>query len=660
MTFIGNALLVFAAAAALIGIAAFLLSLLKIMLPVREVFTRLARLATYLTAGFMTIAVGVLLLALLSHDFSLLYVYGTSTRDTSLVYLISALWAGNAGSLLLWGWLTAVIGAILLWRGKLSKDTLVYTLSIVLITELFFLILLFLPNANQNPFNSLSPVPPDGMGMNPLLQNPGMIFHPPALLAGWALILAPFAMAIGTLITRQSDGEWLKSARRWALASWTLLGIGNLLGAWWAYYELGWGGYWAWDPVENAGLMPWLLVTAFLHTTMIWRRRGFNKLWSIVFIIFAFLLTIFGAYLTRSDLLSSVHTFGATPAEPVFIAFMVLMLIGAFAVVIIRRRDLKEEPGDNALVSGETTFFVSSLLLSLATVMVFVGTMFPVFSQLFTGEQIEQGADFFHSTAVPVFLALILLSGLGVLIGFKKPNLAQLGRTLVWPTAVALIVVIVLIVCGIVKWNVLLTSFILAFTLMATITKWWCDVAKHRVGKKEGFCRSFYRLFSTNRARYGGYIVHIAIITIAVGVMGSSVYAFHLDDVILSPGQAVSAQSYTLAYDDLSTASTDTSMTITAIFDLKRGDNLIGTMQPAINYYALSNSFTFEAAVRSTLVDDVYISIYDVDIASHSIGAKIMVNPLVMWIWIGSAILFMGGLWAFSTPAKKATDDKDD
>jgi len=659
MSFIGNTLLVFAAAAALVGIAAFLLSMLKSMLPVRDVFTHLARLATYLTAGFMTLAVGALLLALLSHDFSLLYVYGTSTRDTSLIYLISALWAGNAGSLLLWGCLSAIIGAVLLWRRKLSNNALTYTLPLILITVIFFLVLIFIPNANQNPFNSLSPVPPDGMGMNPLLMNPGMVFHPPALLAGWALILAPFAMAMGALIARQSDGEWLKSARRWALASWTLLGVGNMLGAWWAYYELGWGGYWAWDPVENAGLMPWLLVTAFLHTTMIWQRRGFSKLWSLVFIIFAFLLTIFGAFLTRSELLFSVHSFGATPAEPVFIVFMALMLIGAFAVVIIRRRDLKEEPGDNALISGETTFFVSSLLLALATVMVFVGTMFPVLSQLFIGEQIEQGADFFHSTAVPIFLALILLSGLGVLIGFKKPNLARLGRTLIWPTAGALVVVLALSICGIVKWNVLVTSFILAFALMATVTKWWGDVARYRVGKKEGLCRSCYRLFSANRARYGGYIVHIAIIIIAVGVMGSSVYAFHLDDVILSPGQAVSAQAYTLTYDDLSTVSTNT-MTITAVFDLKRGDKFLETLHPALIYHARTNSFTFEAAVRSTLVDDVYISIYDVDVTSHSIGAKIMVNPLVMWIWIGSAILLLGGMWAFSTPAKTITGDKED
>jgi cytochrome c-type biogenesis protein CcmF len=393
---------------------------------------------------------------------------------------------------------------------------------------------------------------------------------------------------------------------------------------------------------------------------MIWRRRGFNKLWSIFFIIVAFLLTIFGAFLTRSDLLSSVHTFGATPAEPIFLVFMALALIGTLIVVVIRWRDLKDAPGENALISGETTFFVNSLLITLATIAVFVGTMFPFFSRIFTGTTIEQDADFFNSTAVPIFLALILLSGLGVLVGFNKPKLSRLGRSLIWPTTGALVIVLVMLAFGLVQWYVLATSFILAFTLFATITKWVIDITQYCAGKKIGFFRAFHRLFSANRARYGGYIVHIAIVIIAVGVMGSSAYAVRLNDVVLSPGQSIKAQAYTLTYNDFSTSNTTgTTMTITANFDLWREGKHLGKLQPSLKYYGMADRFTFEAAVRSTLADDVYVSIYDFNVSSQSIGASILVNPLVMWIWIGSAILFLGGLWAFSAPAKKTEDDKD-
>lgn len=654
MTFVGNTALVLAAAAALFGIAAFLLGTRLGM----QFLNRLAHLATFLTASFMTLAVAALLWAILSHNFSLAYVYSESSRDTSFVYLISALWAGNAGSLLFWGWMIAVSGAVLLWRKKVPAAILTYTIPVILITELFFLVLICLPGAHQNPFNSLSPVPTDGMGMNPLLRNLGMVFHPPTLLIGWAFILVPFAMAMGALITRRLDEEWLDSARRWALASWALLGIGNILGAWWAYYELGWGGYWAWDPVENAGLLPWILITAFLHTTMTWRRRGLNKVWSLLFIVFAFLLTIFGAYLTRSSLLNSVHTFGATPAEPIFLIFMACMLIGALTLIIIRLRALKDAQGDDALISGETTFFVNSLLLTLATVAIFIGTMFPFFSRIFSDHVIEQGADFFNRTAVPTFLAVILLSGLCVLVGFKKPKLASFGRALIWPTAGALVSVLILVILGINKWHVLVTAFILAFALFATIAKWIRDIFQHRIGKRENFFRTCHRLFSTNRARYGGYIVHIAIVIIAIGITGSSVYDVHLD-VILSPGQSVVVQDYVLTYNGYTPSGTDTIMTWTASFDLERGDKHLGTLNPALSFYAITDQTLSETAVRSTLADDVYISLYSIDV-SENIGVVIMINPLVMWIWIGGVVLFIGGLWAFSAPAKKIVNDKDD
>jgi cytochrome c-type biogenesis protein CcmF len=643
MSFLGYGLLVLAAAAALYGTVAFVLGARSR----GENMFRQGRLATFLTAGFMTLAVLILWLALFSHDFSLRYVASESSLDTPPIYLISALWAGNPGSLLFWGWLVAAVSALLLMRAKTSREVMSYALPVALITELFFLILIFF----ENPFTRLSPVPSDGIGMNPLLQNPGMIFHPPALLIGWALLLAPFAVAIGSLITRRLGNEWLATARRWGLIAWVFLGLGNLLGAWWAYYELGWGGYWAWDPVENAGLMPWLLLTAFLHSTMMQRRRGFNKIWNILLIVFSFILTIFGAYLTRSDILSSVHTFGATPAEPVFVVFMALMLAGSLWLVIARRKELRDEAGDDAFVSGETTFFVNNLLLITATAAIFIGTMYPFFSRILTGNQIERDAHFFNTVNVPVFLAIILLAGLCVLVGFKKPDLKKLGRSLIWPLITSFVLVVLLFIFSVRAWYALGAIFVLAFTFFATIAKWVRDVLQAKVGKRESLFKSVRRLFSGNRARYGGYIVHLGIILIALGITGSSAFETRRDDVILSKGGSETIQGYTLTYNGIATAGSQTNMSLTADIDVSRGGKVLGKLSPGFRYYAGRESTTSEAAVRSTLAEDLYIILNDYD-EQETASFSVLVNPLVDWMWIGGIVLLLGGLWAFSSPPK--------
>jgi cytochrome c-type biogenesis protein CcmF len=647
----GNAFLVLAAAGALFSAGAFLVG-------VRRHNDRLiawGRTAAYIAAGSMTLAVATLLLAILSHDYSLRYVYNQSSNDTPFLYLVSALWAGNPGSLLFWGWLVAAVGALLLWRNRVNKAIVPYAMLAILATEILFLILILLPA--QNPFIRLSPYPSDGLGMNPLLQNIGMVVHPPMLLIGWALTLVPFAIAIGALVTRRLDSDWLVSARRWAVAAWLFLGIGNLLGAWWAYYELGWGGYWAWDPVENAGLMPWLLLTAFLHSTMMQRRRGFNKHWNVLLVIFIFLLTIFGAYLTRSDVLNSVHTFGQTPAEPIFLIFMVLMLVGSLWLVISRWRDLKGEEGDDAFVSGETTFFINNMLFTLAALVIFGGTMYPWFSRVFLGDQIEFEPRVFNGMVIPVFLLIIMLAGLCVLIGFKKPDMSKLGRSLIVPAAGSLLIIIVMFILGRHEWYVLVASFAMSFALIATLYKWWRDVAQHHQGKRESLYRSFRRLFSGGRARYGGYIIHIAIVLIALGITGSSAYDVRRDQVVLAQDESVTVQAYTFTYLGYTPSSTENTMTLAATVQVSRGGNVIGNLYPELRYDGRRETTTAEAAVRSTLLDDVYISIYQYDTESSAAAFTILVNPMVSWIWIGSIVMLLGGLWAFSAAPKKPSPD---
>ena len=372
----------------------------------------------------------------------------------------------------------------------------------------------------------------------------------------------------------------------------------------------------------------------------------------MLLIIFAFLLTIFGAYLTRSDILNSVHTFGQTPAEPVFVFFMLVILLGSLFLVVLRRGNLRDEPGDSALVSGETSFFVNNLLFVLATLVILIGTMFPLLSRFFTGTQVEQDASFFNTFAVPVFLAIIFLAGLCIFIGFKKPVLSRLGRWLLWPSAAAVLTLVLLVVFGISKWYVLASAFFMAFTLDATLFKAARDVTQNRANKSEHLLKTGRRLFYGNRARYGGYIIHLAIVIIAIGVMGSSVYDVHLDEVVLSPGQSVDIQAYTVTYNGYTAASTQDSMTITADVDLSRGGTVIDSLHPQLYYSALRDTTISEAAVRSTLVDDVYISLYNAD-ASQNAGFTILVNPLVDWIWIGGAVLLLGGIWAFGAQPKK-------
>jgi cytochrome c-type biogenesis protein CcmF len=644
MAILGNIALVLALLAALYTGVAFILSLrLKV-----NWLAQSARWGVWGVAGFTTLAVLLLLTALVTHNFSLQYVASYSSLETSFVYLVTGLWAGNAGSILFWGWLIALAGAILLWREKKnSKELLPYAFPVIMLTEILFLVLLFI----HNPFARAATIPTDGIGLNPLLENAGMIFHPPILLAGFALFVIPFSLAIAALISKKLGNGWLVSAKSWALAAWLLLGAGNILGMWWAYAELGWGGYWAWDPVENAGLMPWLLVTAFLHSTMMQRRRGLLKSWSLLLIIFAFNLTIFGAFLTRSDILNSVHSFGSTAMGPVFIIFLAIVLIGSLVLVFLRRKDIKEEPGDDAFVSGENTFLFNNLLLVAATFAVFIGTMFPFFTEIFTGNRMEIDISFFNQVNIPIFLVIILLAGLCVFVGWRKPDLRQLGKVLLWPAVAAVVLIILLVILGRREWYVLTASFILAFVFSATLFKWWRDVASRQNAKKEGYFNACMALFKANRSRYGGYLIHLSVVIMALGIMGSSVYD-ESKQVVMAIGDSVEIKGYTLTYNGLMPYSTPTRMTITADIDVSRGDKIIDKLRPVKWFQMVQEQVVTEVSIRSTLAEDLYVSLDDWDDTQNA-AFTILVNPLVSWIWIGGFVLLVGGLVSFSAPPRK-------
>ena len=377
-----------------------------------------ARNSLLAVCGLVSISVAILVYALVTHDFQIEYVASYTSRDLSLPYLLSALWAGNDGSLLFWAWLLSLFATVvLLQKRDIGKELVPYASSVIMATQAFFLILLL---SVSNPFQKLSFIPTDGRGLNPLLENPGMIIHPPTLLVGYVGFTIPFAFAIAALLTKRLGDEWLIAIRKWTLFAWLLLGIGNILGAWWAYVELGWGGYWAWDPVENASFMPWLVATAFLHSIMMQRRRGMLKVWNMVLIILTFCLAIFGTFLTRSGILSSVHTFAESALGPFFLVFIGIALFGPLALLYSRSAELKGEAEMESLVSRESTFLLNNLLLVGAAFAIFLGTVFPLISEAVRGVKISVGPPFFNQVNGPIFLAIILLTGICALIGGRR------------------------------------------------------------------------------------------------------------------------------------------------------------------------------------------------------------------------------------------------
>ncbi len=593
--------------------------------------------------GLISLSVAALLYALVTHDFQIAYVASYTSRDLSLVYLISALWAGNDGSLLFWAWLLSVFALVAVLQNRdTGRELVPYASSIIMVTEAFFLLLVL---TVSNPFHELPSVPAQGMGLNPMLENPGMIIHPPAVLAGYVGFTIPFAFAIAALLTRRLGDEWIIAVRRWTLLAWLLLGIGNIIGAWWAYVELGWGGYWAWDPVENAGLMPWLVATAFLHSTMMQRRRGMLKVWNMLLIILTFNLAIFGTFLTRSGILSSVHTFSETALGPFFLAFISIALIASLVLLYYRRGELTGEAEMQSIVSRESTFLLNNLLLVGAAFAIFIGTVFPVLSEAVRGVKIIVGPLFFNQVNGPIFLAIILLAGFCALIGWRQASLKNLTRALLWPLMIALITAIVLFAIRIREWYVIAAFSVCSFVLTAILQEWFRGTrARHRM-HAENYVKAFWMLIGANKPRYGGYIVHLAITLIAIGIIGSSFYDVE-KEAILKPGESMTISGYTLAYEGIERYQTQSKEVVNARLSVYKQGKLIGELFPEKYFHRSYRQPVTEVAIRTTLLEDLYVILIGWD-KDGTAAFKVLVNPLVSWIWIGGGVLFLGGVIAF-------------
>jgi cytochrome c-type biogenesis protein CcmF len=586
----------------------------------------LASFATTLVAG------GVLVAALARRDFSFVYVAGHISRHLPLAYRLSGFWGGQEGSLLLWLTILSGYGALAVWLNRRNADLIVWVVPVLAGVATFFAFMLAFVSS---PFN-VQPAPADGAGMVPSLQNPYMLAHPPMLYLGYVGLTIPFAFGMGALLSKRTDERWIVATRRWTLVAWTFLGVGQLLGAHWAYVEIGWGGYYAWDPVENAALMPWLAATAFLHSVMIQEKRGMLKVWNMVLVSLAFLLSVFGTFLTRSGVINSIHSFSKSSIGGWFLAFVIACTVFSVGLIYLRLPILRARTKLESLVSREATFLYNNLLLVALCLTILWGVMYPVLTQAVRGETRSVSKpyyDFFlHSFGLP----LLLLMGIGPLVAWRRASLRALGKTFLIPLAAAIAVGVILIALGFgSSIPGLLAYTFSAFVGASILLEFW------RGTRATG---SLTRLIGRNRRRYGGYVVHAAVLMLAIGIAGSSAYQT-IRERTLAPGQSMSLAGYTLTYRSLEGVQGANYKGFRANLDVSRGGSHIATVNPGENNYAIegpSNEASVYHDPRS--LGDVF-TIAQIQ-KGDTIDLKVLVKPLVNLIWAAGFLFVFGSLVA--------------
>jgi cytochrome c-type biogenesis protein CcmF len=593
-------------------------------------------------------------------DFSIKYIAAHSNRDLPIYFKVSSIWGGQEGSLLFWGWLLTLYTALVIiqnWRKHTS--TMPYVIAVLMTTSLFFTTMHLFA---VNPFNQTviltsqtSPipfVPRDGNGLNPLLQDAYMVIHPPMLYLGFVGFAVPFAFAMGAMITKQMGDTWIRTTRRWTMVAWMFLSIGILLGGKWAYHELGWGGFWAWDPVENASLMPWLIGTAFLHSVMVQEKKGMMKVWNMVLVIMSYIMSIFGTFLTRSGVVNSVHAFAQSPIGGYFAAFIVVALSASFYLLIDRLRYLKSENQMESMVSRESSFMFNNLILLAACFAVFWGTMFPVISEAVTGRKITVSAPFFNKVNVPIAIFLMFLTGVGPLLAWRKASTDSLKRNFLTPAIMALAAGVVLYIRGwqhLYAWVALVMSIFVAITIVREFYK---GAKARTVGTGERFLEAVVNLTFRNTRRYGGYIVHFAFVLMFVGWSGQ---AFTTDaQADMGIGDTMNVREYTLRMEKLGTEDNANYSAQKASVGLFAYGKKVAVLHPERRVYKAGPEPqpTSEVAIYSTARNDVYVVFAAATTDQRQAVIQVFYNPLTMWVWIGGIVLVIGTLIAL-LPNKK-------
>lgn len=639
---------------ALIGhtsiLLAFSLALIGIVIPIigsrRDdapylAYTRLAILGQFV---LVTLAASSLIYGLVTTDFSIKYVAFNTTRATPVYYRVTGLWGALEGSLLLWEWILIIFSGIVAWvyRDR-HREMMPWVLMIFSIVSAFFLgVVAFV----SNPFETIFPIPLDGRGLNPLLEDANMMTHPPLLYTGFVGLTVPYAFAMAALIRGKVDEGWIVATRRWTIIAWFFLTMGNLVGAWWSYHVLGWGGYWAWDPVENAAFMPWLPATAFLHSVQVQERRSMLKVWNLSLIIIAFSLTIFGTFLTRSGILSSIHAFSSGPVGTVFLVFLAFVLLSSFGLLAYRSDQLKGQPELDSMVSRESAFLLNNIVLVSALFTIFLGTIFPLLSEAVAGVQVSVGAPYFNSVTVPLFLLLVFLMGVGPMIAWRKASWDNLKRNFLWPATASLMFAL-----GLFVWQVRDLLPLLGFTLLAFVVfSILYDTAlalraRHRIAG-EGVFSGLITLARRNQRRYGGLVVHLGVVLIIMGIAGSMTYSLERE-ATLALKEHLTVGRYLIRFEGLKGAQQPTHFRVEGAFRVFHSGDEVGVLSPALKFFPTQQSPVGRAVHRSSISDDIYLILSGFsELDKNQATLKVLVRPLVVWMWIGGFVIMLGTLVA--------------
>jgi cytochrome c-type biogenesis protein CcmF len=666
----------------------------------RPEWSESGRRSVYALGGTLTVAFIVLEVAFLRNDFSFNTVADTSSTTTPTFYKAAAVWSSQEGSLLLWAWLLSLWSSLVLFlTRKRLRDVAAYATSILLGFGGFFISLMVF---YANPFQTTNPAPPNGVGLDPLLRHPSMMIHPPMLYSGYTLCTVPLAFGMGALLARRVDAEWIRATRRFALGAWFFLGIGILLGARWSYAELGWGGYWGWDAVENASLMPWLTGTAFLHSLMIQEKRGMMKVWNVSLVMATGTLAIMGTFLVRSGILSSIHAFGGATLGVPFLVLISVLIAGSIYLVVTRRDMLRSEHRLDSLLSRESIFLANNVVLVGLCFVIFWGTYFPLISEALTGQSSSVGPPWFDRYTVPLALVLVLLSGIGPVIAWRRATLANARRNFIVPIVAALLTLVALLSAGVTQKPLAIAMFCCAaFVLGSVGQEFWRGARARRAMAGEATPVALLQLIRRNRRRYGGYVVHVGMALLFVGVAASSSFQ-HASELGLSPGQSTRVGAYTFRYvrptatitPKYDASHTGSTLSLGAVLDVTKKGHHVATLSPNEGFYDSSEASqgsvghfiggtaVSHVSMNAGLTRDVWTAIApDIDtpqlkriiaignrtiplvrpdegIVAVAVMARaymqnpppaqfhFIVSPLVMWIWIGGLVVFLGALIA--------------
>ncbi len=616
----------------------------------RQSLVQISTKALYTVFFLLTIAVVSLLHEIIINNFNVEYVASYSSSITPLAYKVTALWGGQQGSLLFWVWILSVYTAAALFLSRKRELVLLPYVGMVLALTLTFFT--YLVSVHTNPFD-LMPAgihAAEGRGLNPLLQNLGMAIHPPLLYIGFIGFSVPFAFAIAALYTGRLDNLWLQTTRKWTLFAWLFLTAGIVVGMAWAYVVLGWGGYWGWDPVENASLIPWLTGTAYLHSVIIQEKRNMLRTWNMVLILLTFLLTIWGTFITRSGLISSVHSFANSGIGPIFVNFMGIVAVISIALLVKNLGQLKSANKLESPLSRESSFLLNNIVFLGIAFAVLWGTVFPMITEAVRGVKITVGPPFFNQINVPVGIVLLALMGITPLFTWRRTATVRLLRNLLYPILLSLAAMLAFYLLGLREFFPLTTAAISVFVTLILFIEFYRGMKTRMKTKGESALTAFVHLIGKNKRRYGGYIVHFGVVLIFVGFIGS---AFNDElETVLKPGQDISIGKYHFVYQNYHVFNRVNHQVKTIALKVDRNGKDLGTLNPEKRLYFVTNQPNTNVDFLSNLKEDVYVVLADLRQNDGSASIKILINPLVLWIWIGSLVMIAGTFVAISTSTR--------